>query len=227
MRSATVAGVDRVSGVRRRRSVRTTSAKTSAFDADLGDLGGEQPADELLQPGGGVGDGEAAEDLAVGVQDADDMVVLRPVDTGADSRWDAQWSDTHGCFLAVRAVSQHPVVPGLRSRSLIDRRSPAHSPVAGLGILGHPTSQNSRWTSKVERPWRWPGGDQGVHQRFIGNCRHEDGPPMNGPFADRSATMLASPAATSAVPAPRRQADRTGTAAWCPLTHPTSERLPS
>lgn len=82
--------------------------------------------------------------------------------TPAQTRADASiGGDTHLGFLTVGAVGSQPVVPGPRSRSLTDRRSPAYSPVAGLGVLGHRTPQNSCWTSKVERTWRWPGGDLG------------------------------------------------------------------
>jgi hypothetical protein len=88
------------------------------------------------------------------------VVVLRPIDTRADSRRGVLNGDTHVGFLTVAAVGSHPVVPGPRSRSLTDRRSLAHSPVAGLRVLGHRIPQNSSWTSRVERRWRWPGGDQ-------------------------------------------------------------------
>ena len=155
----------------------------AAFDPDFGHAGDQETAGQLLQPGGGVGDAEPVNDLTVWSKDADDVVVLGPVDTGTHSRWQDDRSDTHGCFLAVRAVSKHPVVLGLRSRSLIDRRSPAHSPVAGLGVLGHRAPQNSRWTSQVERPLAMARWGPGVHQQPIWNCRPKDGAPMSTNFA--------------------------------------------
>src|SRR5665811_222330 len=136
-----------------------------AFDTDLVHASIEQATHEGLQTGGIVDDEEPLQNRSVDIENAHGVVDAGPVKTGTDSRWnwrgDGSRGETHGCYLAVRAVREHPVVPGPRSRSLTDRRSSAHSPVAGLGVLGHRTSQNSCWTSKVERPWRWSGGDQG------------------------------------------------------------------
>ena len=137
-----------------------------AFDTDLVHAGLEQPSDQAPQSGCGVGDAESIDGLAVGIDDAHDVVVLGPVDACADSRSRLDRGDTHTRVLAVAAVGSHPVVPGPRSRSLTDRRSLAHSPVAGLGVLGHRTPQNSyRTSTAVEQPWRWSGGDQGCISR--------------------------------------------------------------
>jgi hypothetical protein len=73
----------------------------------------------------------------------------------------------------------HLGVQGPRSRSLTDRRSPAHSPAAGLGLLGHRTPQNSCWTSEVERCWRWAGGDQGCISWSSEPADPEDGAPVS------------------------------------------------
>ena len=131
------------------------------FDTDLGHLSGQESSYQASEALSGVSDGESVDHLAVGVQDAHDVVVLGPVQAGTHSRSRRFRRHTHLQFLAVGAVREHPVVPGPCSRSLTDRRSSAHSPVAGPRVLGHRTSQNSCWTSRVERQWRWPGGDQG------------------------------------------------------------------
>ena len=112
---------------------------------------------------------------ATGTTDADRVLVLGPVDTSADSRRAINRGDTHVGFLTVAPVGSHPVVPGPRSRLLTDRRSSAHSPVAGLGVLGHRAPLNSGWTSRVEHSWRWPGGDQGC---------------INGPYRTTDTTMV-------------------------------------
>jgi hypothetical protein len=60
--------------------------------------------------------------------------------------------DTHCCLLAAEAVERHPVVLGRGCRSLTDRRSMAHSPVASRRVLGH-----LRLTESARRRPR-PGG---------------------------------------------------------------------
>ena len=132
----------------------------AAFDADLFDPGTQQPGGHPLQPGRVVRHGEPVQDLPLIADHADHVVVLGPVHPRRDAQGSGVGVDTHSCLLAVASVGRHPVVPGHRSRSLTDRRSLAHSPVASRGVLGRRASQNSCWTSKVERQWRWPGGDQ-------------------------------------------------------------------
>jgi hypothetical protein len=50
---------------------------------------------------------------------------------------------------------------GRRNRSVTDRHSLAHSPVASRRVLGRQASRNSSWTRKVEAPSRCRGGDRG------------------------------------------------------------------
>lgn len=132
-----------------------------AFDTDLGDIGIEQPTDQITQTGSIVPDGEPVQRLALGADHADRVVVFGPVDPRADPRRGRRIGHTHRCLLAVPAVGRHPVVPGRRSRSLTDRRSRTLSPVASRGALGHRASRNSSWTSRGERAGRWPGGGPG------------------------------------------------------------------
>jgi hypothetical protein len=106
-------------------------------------VGGQLLGEVVLECGDlGVQDaqGRPLQDLVVRVDDADRVVVLGPVDSGTDSRRhslrDAGRGETHRCLLAVGAVREHPLVPGHRSRLLTVRRSPAQSPVAGLGTRG-------------------------------------------------------------------------------------------
>jgi hypothetical protein len=141
------------------RAQRVHDRAVGAFDPDLGHAGGEQLADQGAQPGRVMGDREPVGLLAVGVDDRDGVIVGGPVHPGGGSRRLGCIGDTHCCLLAVGAVGRHPVVPGRGSRSLTDRHSMVHSPVASRRVLGHRTSRNSSWTSRVERAGRWPGGD--------------------------------------------------------------------
>ena len=54
-----------------------------------------------------------------------------------------------------------PGGPGTPQPVVTNRRSPAHSPVAGLGVLGHRTPQNSCWTSESSTVGGGPVGTQG------------------------------------------------------------------
>ena len=94
------------------------------------------------------------------VNHAQHMIVISPVDTRRhhDVRHLDGIPHTHRSFSAALPVGKHLAVPGHHSRLLIERRSQTHSPVADRGVPGRRASQNSCWTSKVERAGRWPDG---------------------------------------------------------------------
>ncbi|GAB7042528.1 hypothetical protein JCM9533A_63780 [Catenuloplanes niger JCM 9533] len=129
----------------------------AAFDADLVDTVPVQDGVQPVQTCFGMGDAEPFDRIAVAVDDADGVVVFGPVDTGGDhSPLAGGVLHTHCCLSAAQPVGKHLAVPGHHSRLLIERRSHTHSPVADRGVPGRRASQNSCWTSKVERAGRWP-----------------------------------------------------------------------
>lgn len=71
------------------------------------------------------------------VDDGHCMIGAGSVHPGGGSRRLGYIGDTHCCLLAAEAVERHPVVLGRGCRSLTDRRSMAHSPVASRRVLGH------------------------------------------------------------------------------------------
>ena len=91
-----------------------------SFDTDLVDTSFEQAAHQGLEAGRVVEDEGPFDHSAFGIEEADGVI-----DAGSDTTRD--WclcgvrGETDSCFLAVRAVREHPVVPGPRNRSLTDR----------------------------------------------------------------------------------------------------------
>ena len=141
------------------REQRVDDRAVGAFDPDLGHPGGQQARTRLRSPAASwvIENRGSARRRGRRPRRRGRPWPSRPRRSGRGGSGGI--GDTHRCLLAVGAVGRHPVVPGHGSRSLTDRRSMAHSPVASRRVLGHRTSQNSWWTSRVERARRWPGGD--------------------------------------------------------------------
>jgi hypothetical protein len=122
-----------------------------------------QQLDQPAQTDLGIPQRRSGHRLPVAVDDADRVVVLGPVHTRrVRSRRPGRVGHTHSCLSAALSVGKHLADPGHHCRLLIERRSPvqaaAHSPVADRGAPGRRASQNSCWTSKIERAGRWPDG---------------------------------------------------------------------
>ncbi len=118
-----------------RRSAATNGP--SPLDPDLVRACPSEPATGLLQSSGIMRHGEPVDHLSLFTDHAHHMVVLRPVHARGHTNG-GRLGDTHRRLLAVCPVGRHPVVPGHHCRSLTDRRSLAHSPVASRGCPGPP-----------------------------------------------------------------------------------------
>jgi hypothetical protein len=132
-------------------------------DRAIGALDGDavdtlETADELAEPDGRVFHLEPGHRDAPLVDHAHRVAVLRPVDAGGPA-------DTiHACLLAVAAAWGHPAVMGRVRRSLTDRRSMAHSPIAARHVPARRSPRYSCRPSSGEKRWRWSDGHR-VHRR--------------------------------------------------------------
>ena len=126
------------------------------FDGDLvgGHLG--EPADQVTDAGGGMGDGEPLDHLTAGVHDGGRVVVASPVHA---RRPVARPRGRKGVVrrmlhISLLAASSSGEAPSYRCRDaaagpLTVRRSKALSPIDGRRVPGnHRGSQNSAWTSR-------------------------------------------------------------------------------
>jgi hypothetical protein len=95
----------------------------------------------------------------VDIHHADRTVILGPIHTSRPcrSRRRGGLVQTHRC-LSLRYQWGSTWRFRDTTAGRIERRSMAHSPVASRGVPGRRASQNSQWTSRVERAGRWPDG---------------------------------------------------------------------
>src|SRR5207247_205196 len=115
-----------------------------------------EPAHEIADAGRGVGDDEAFDHLAAGVDDSDRVVVARPVHAGRPvtrpgGRKGVLRRMLHVSLLAAGSSGEAPYswCRDAAACSLTVRRSEALSPIDGRRVPGnHRTSQNSSWTSR-------------------------------------------------------------------------------